>query len=117
MVRVELEDVVVCVGGWVDIDCEEFFKVLPVQALFQNFFSKAELRVCVCVCDTFSKNTASFFCSGLDARERVRLKKTTARRAFHRRRATMAASIFITCYNISERALAKSPKARARFEV
>jgi len=50
VVRVELEDVVVCVGGWVDIDCEEFFKVLPVQALFQNFFSKAELRVCVCVC-------------------------------------------------------------------
>ena len=47
MVRVELEDVVVCVGGWVDIDCEEFFKVLPVQALFQNFFSKAELCVCV----------------------------------------------------------------------
>ena len=50
MVRVELEDVVVCVGGWVDIDCEEIFKVLPVQALFQNFFSKAELCVCVCVC-------------------------------------------------------------------
>jgi hypothetical protein len=50
VVRVELEDVVVCVGGWVDIDCEEIFKVLPVQALFQNFFSKAELCVCVCVC-------------------------------------------------------------------
>ena len=49
MVRVELEDVVVCVGGCMDIDCEEIFKVLPVQALFQNFFSKAELRVCVCV--------------------------------------------------------------------
>ena len=30
-----------------DIDCEEIFKVLPVQALFQNFFSKAELCVCV----------------------------------------------------------------------
>ena len=98
-----------------DIDCEEIFKVLPVQALFQIFFSKAEL--CVCACATFSKNTASFFCSGLDARERVRLKKTTARRVFHRRRATMAASVLITCYNISERALAKSPKARARFEV
>jgi hypothetical protein len=47
VVRVELEDVVVCVGGWVDIDCEEIFKVLRVQALFQNFFSKAELCVCV----------------------------------------------------------------------
>ena len=55
MVRVELEDVVVCVGGWVDIDCEEIFKVLRVQALFQNFFKSRVVCVCVCVCDTFSK--------------------------------------------------------------
>lgn len=40
MVRVELEDVVVCVGGCVDIDCEEIFKVARVQALFFSFFEK-----------------------------------------------------------------------------
>ena len=97
---------------------KSFLKFCQCKHFFKIFFQKQScVCVCVCVCDTFSKNTASFFCSGLDARERVRLKKTTARRAFHRRRATMAASIFITCYNISERALAKSPKARARFEV
>jgi hypothetical protein len=90
-------------------ECKHFFKIFFQK---QSFFLCV---LCVCVCDTFSKNTASsFFCSGLDARERVRLKKTTERRVFHRRRATMAASVLITCYNISERALAKSPKARAR---
>lgn len=39
MVRVELEDVVVCAGGCVDIDCEEIFKVARVQALFFSLFS------------------------------------------------------------------------------
>jgi len=38
VVRVELEDVVVCVGGCVDIDCEEIFKVKRVQALFFSLF-------------------------------------------------------------------------------
>ena len=50
---------------------------------------------CVCVCVLLENTASSFFCSGLDARERVRLKKITARRVFHRhRRATMAASVF-----------------------
>ena len=128
MVRVELEDVVVSVGGCVDIDCEEIFKVLRVASAFfslffsflknQNFFKAEFVCVCVCVCVSYSnENTTSFLRSGFNAREKVRLKKITARRVFHRRRATMAASVLITCYNISERALATSPEARARFEV
>ena len=70
--------------------------------------------MCKCVRVLLENTASSFFRSGLDARERVlRLKKITARRVlFHRhRRATMAASVLITCYNISERALAKSPNA------
>ena len=60
MVRVELEDVVVSVGGCVDIDCEEIFKVLRVASAFfsllfsflknQNFFKAEFVCVCVCVC-------------------------------------------------------------------
>ena len=55
MVRVELEDVVVCVGGCVDIDCEEVFKVLRGKNTFffffenQKFFLKQSLCVCACV--------------------------------------------------------------------
>jgi hypothetical protein len=60
VVRVELEDVVVSVGGCVDIDCEEIFKVLRVASAFfsllfsflknQNFFKAEFVCVCVCVC-------------------------------------------------------------------
>jgi len=56
VVQVELEDVVVCAGGCVDIDCEEIFKVKRVQALFfsflkkkSKFFLKQTEFVCVCL--------------------------------------------------------------------
>jgi len=75
-------------------ECKHFFFFFFFFEKKIKIFLKQTEFVCVChvcVCVLLENTASSFFCSGLDARERVRLKKITARRrVFHRRRA---------CYN------------------